>query len=173
MSIFPEGVATMRLLIVEDYKPLLLALKRGLEEEGFTVVTALDGDEANNQARSANFDLIVLDLTLPKQDGLKLLQQWRDVGLKCPVLILLGRDRPDAKVRRLNLGPVDCLTKPFRFDDLLARIRVLAHRNEHPDHHLLRIPDMERDTPRLGTRPKRKHSRGNVPRQAGGAMPSD
>jgi two-component system, OmpR family, response regulator len=129
----PGGFPTMRLLIVEDYKPLLMALKRGLEEEGFTIDIALNAEEANDQALGENLDGILLNLTLPnKQNGLTLLQKWRQAGLKCPVLILTGRDRTEDKDQGLKLGAEDYVTKPFCFSDLVTRIRALTRRKNNP-----------------------------------------
>src|SRR5437660_4485609 len=85
-----EG-ATVRVLLIEDHKPLVRALKQGLEEEGFAVDTAFDGEEGDYKAQSAEYDLIILDLMLPKEDGLSLLQRWRQSGLKTHVLVLTAR----------------------------------------------------------------------------------
>ena len=84
----------MRLLLIEDHKPLVRALKQGLEEEGFAVDTATDGEEGGYKAETANYDVIVLDLMLPKEDGLSLLQRWRRAGLKTHVLVLTARGEP-------------------------------------------------------------------------------
>src|SRR5262245_39914897 len=86
------GSVSMRVLLVEDHKPLVKALKRGIEEEGFAVDTAEDGEEGNYKARTANYDVIVLDLMLPKMDGLSLLKEWRRNGLKTHVLVLTAKD---------------------------------------------------------------------------------
>ena len=82
----------MRLLLIEDHKPLVRSLKRGLEEEGFAVDVAEDGEEGNFKVRSANYDVVILDLMLPKVDGLTLLKNWRQDGMKTHVLILTARD---------------------------------------------------------------------------------
>ena len=94
----------MRVLLVEDHKPLSRALKRGLEEENFAVDIADDGEEADYKARSASYDAIVLDLMLPKTDGLTLLQRWRKDGIKNHVLVLTAKDTTDDKVKGLDLG---------------------------------------------------------------------
>jgi len=81
----------VRLLLIEDHEPLVRALKRGLEEEGFAVDTARDGEEAAHKARTAEYDVIILDIMLPKEDGLSLLKKWRRAGLKSHVLLLTAR----------------------------------------------------------------------------------
>src|SRR5580693_7966443 len=103
----------MRVLLVEDHKPLVRALKQGLEEEGFAVDVAYDGEEGDYKAQTANYDVIILDLMLPKEDGLSLLQRWRRKGMTTHVLVLTARSGLDDKVRGLNLGADDYLTKPF------------------------------------------------------------
>src|SRR5438874_8162032 len=110
---FPErgpqepGVSLMRVLLIEDHKPLCRAMKRGLEEEGFAVDVANDGEEGDFKARSAEYDVIILDLMLPKVDGLTLLRRWRSDGLSVHVLVLTARDRIDDKVKGLDLGADD------------------------------------------------------------------
>ena len=89
----------MRVLLIEDHKPLVRALRKGLEEEGFAVDTAVDGEEGAYKAQTADYDVIILDLMLPKEDGLSLLQRWRRAGLKSHVLVLTARSSIDDKVR--------------------------------------------------------------------------
>src|SRR5215472_3710099 len=119
----PEQILTrrfaVRLLLIEDHKPLVRALKQGLEEEGFAVDVSYDGEEGDYKARTAEYDVIVLDLMLPKMDGLTLLQRWRRDGLKTHVLVLTARGNVDEKVRGLDLGADDYLTKPFELEELL------------------------------------------------------
>lgn len=136
----------MRVLLVEDHKPLIRALKRGLEEEGFAVDVAVDGEEGDFKARSAEYDAIVLDLMLPKVDGLTLLRRWRNDGLNAHVLVLTARDRIDDKVKGLDLGADDYLTKPFELEELLARIRALVRRRHVVKDPIVRIHDLEIDT---------------------------
>ncbi len=136
----------MRVLLVEDHKPLVRALKKGLEEEGFAVDTAYDGEEGDYKARTANYDAIVLDLMLPRKDGLSLLQGWRREGLKAHVLVLTARGTIDDKVKGLDLGADDYLTKPFELEELLARIRALVRRGHQVKDPVLRIYDLEIDT---------------------------
>ena len=136
----------MRVLLVEDHKPLSRALKRGLEEEGFAVDVAEDGQEADFKARGASYDVIVLDLMLPKIDGLTLLQQWRKDGIKTHILLLTAKDTTEDKVKGLDLGADDYLTKPFQLDELLARLRALVRRSHQVKDPILRVHDLEIDT---------------------------
>jgi DNA-binding response OmpR family regulator len=136
----------VRVLLVEDHRPLVRALQQGLEEEGFAVDCAFDGEEADFKARTAEYDVIVLDLMLPKIDGLTLLQKWRRSGLTMHVLVLTARGDLDDKVRGLNLGADDYLTKPFQLEELLARIRALLRRRHQVKDPILRVADLEIDT---------------------------
>ena len=136
----------MRVLLVEDHKPLVRALRQGLEEEGFAVDVALDGEEADFKARAASYDAIVLDLMLPKKDGLALLQEWRRAGMQTHVLVLTARDTLPDKVRGLDTGADDYLTKPFELEELFARLRALVRRGHQVKDPVLRIHDLEIDT---------------------------
>jgi len=136
----------VRILLVEDHKPLLRALKRGLEEEGFAVETAADGEEGNNRARSGSYDVVVLDLMLPKVDGLTLLKQWRQDGLGMQVIVLTARSSMEDKVIGLDSGADDYLTKPFQLEELMARIRALTRRVQKNNDPLIRVYDLEIDT---------------------------
>jgi DNA-binding response OmpR family regulator len=136
----------VRMLLVEDHKPLVRALKQGLEEEGFAVDVAYDGEEAAYKAKATDYDVIILDLMLPKEDGLSLLQRWRRAGLKTHVLVLTARDRIEDKVRGLDLGADDYLTKPFQLEELLARLRALVRRGHQVKDPVLRVHDLELDT---------------------------
>src|SRR5208337_565660 len=120
--------------------------KQGLEEEGFAVDTACDGEEANYKATTAQYDVIILDLMLPKEDGLSLLQRWRRGGMKTHVLVLTAKSGIEDKVRGLDLGADDYLTKPFELDELLARMRALVRRGHQVKNPVLRIEDLEIDT---------------------------
>ena len=136
----------MRILLVEDHKPLSRALKRGLEEEGFAVDTAEEGEEADFKARGATYDVIVLDLMLPKIDGLTLLKNWRKDDIKTHVLVLTAKDTTEDKVKGLDLGADDYLTKPFQLEELLARLRALVRRSHQVKDPVLRVHDLEIDT---------------------------
>ncbi len=136
----------MRVLLIEDHKPLVRALRQGLEEEGLAVDVALDGEEADYKARSSEYDAIVLDIMLPKKDGLTLLKEWRQAGLKAHVLMLTARGTLDDKVKGLDTGADDYLTKPFELEELLARLRALIRRGHQVKNPVLRILDLEIDT---------------------------
>lgn len=136
----------MKILLAEDYYPLARALKQGLEEEGYAVDWAKDGEEANVKAHGMPYDVIVLDLMLPKIDGLTLLQGWRKDGLSSHVLILTAKDQLPDKIKGLDLGADDYLTKPFEMDELLARIRALIRRGHQVKDPILRIHDLEIDS---------------------------
>jgi len=136
----------MRVLLVEDHKPLSRALRQGLEEEGFAVDVAPDGEEADYKARSAQYDAIILDLMLPKIDGMTLLQGWRRDGVAAHVLVLTARGSIEDKVRGLDLGADDYLAKPFELEELLARLRALIRRGHQVKDPVLRVFDLEIDT---------------------------
>jgi DNA-binding response OmpR family regulator len=136
----------VRVLLVEDHKPLSKALRRGLEEENFAVDVAEDGEEADFKARSASYDAIVLDLMLPKIDGLTLLKKWRKEGVHTHILVLTAKDTTDDKVKGLDLGADDYLTKPFQLEELLARLRALIRRSHQVKDPILRVYDLEIDT---------------------------
>ncbi len=136
----------MRVLLVEDHRPLSKALKRGLEEESFAVDLAEDGEEADYKARSTNYDVIILDVMLPKIDGLTLLRQWRKDSIQTHVLLLTAKDTTDDKVKGLDIGADDYLTKPFQLEELLARMRALVRRTHQKKDPVLRVFDLEIDT---------------------------
>ena len=136
----------MRVLLIEDHKPLVRALRQGLEEEGFAVDVAADGQEGDFKARTAEYDVVILDIMLPKEDGLSLLSRWRKDGLSAHVLVLTARGSMEDKVKGLDLGADDYMTKPFELEELLARTRALVRRGHQVKSPLLRIHDLEIDT---------------------------
>ena len=136
----------MRVLLIEDHKPLIRALRQGLEEEGFAVDVASDGQEGDYKARTAEYDVIILDIMLPKEDGLSLLQRWRKDNLNAQVLVLTARGSMEDKVKGLDLGADDYMTKPFELEELLARLRALIRRGHQVKSPLLRVHDLEIDT---------------------------
>jgi len=136
----------MRVLLVEDHKPLRRALKQGLEEEGFAVDAAADGEEGDFKARTADYDVIILDLMLPKVDGLTLLQKWRHEGIKTHVLVLTARGTTEDKVKGLDLGADDYITKGVALEELIARLRALIRRNHQVKDPVVRLFDLEIDT---------------------------
>jgi DNA-binding response OmpR family regulator len=146
LSLALHGVLCVRVLLVEDHKPLVRSLRRGLEEEGFAVDVAYDGEEGDFKAQSAEYDAIILDLMLPKEDGLSLLQRWRRKGMQTHVLVLTARGSLEDKVRGLDIGADDYLAKPFELGELLARLRALIRRGHQVKDPILRIHDLAIDT---------------------------
>ena len=136
----------MKILLVEDHKLLARSLKQALEEDGFAVDLAVAGDEADAKARGAIYDVVILDLMLPKIDGLTLLKGWRKDGLTFHVLILTAMGTLEDKVLGLNLGADDYLPKPFELTEFLARVRALVRRGHQAKDPILRIHDLEIDT---------------------------
>ena len=118
----------MRLLVVEDEKKVSSFIKKGLEEEGYAVDAAHDGEEGLYMALDNVHDLIILDIQLPKMDGLQVLQEIRKQKVKTPVLLLTVRATIEDKVLGLDSGADDYLTKPFAFQELVARLRALLRR---------------------------------------------
>ena len=118
----------MRILVVEDDAPLASILLRTLREESYAVDHAPDGQEAEWLAFENPYDLIILDLMLPRKNGMEVLKTLRDGGLTTPVLILTARDAKEDVVKGLDHGADDYLTKPFNLDELLARVRALLRR---------------------------------------------
>jgi DNA-binding response OmpR family regulator len=137
---------TVRVLLVEDHKPLVRALRQGLEEEGFAVDIAYDGEEADHKARGTNYDVIVLDIMLPKKDGLGLLRDWRRDNIKTHILMLTARGALEDRVQGLDQGADDYLSKPFELEELLARIRALIRRGHDKKDPILRAYDLTIDT---------------------------
>ena len=120
----------VRVLLVEDNRTLSRSLRQGLEEEGYAVDVAYDGEEGRFKAEATSYDAIILDLMLPKEDGLSLIRHWRGKGLTTHVLVLTARGTLDDKVKGLDLGADDYLTKPFELEELLARLRALVRRGQ-------------------------------------------
>ncbi|TCL43402.1 response regulator transcription factor [Harryflintia acetispora] len=118
----------MRILAVEDERDLLDVTAKRLEAQGYSVDRCTDGQEALDYAESAQYDLILLDIMLPKMDGLSVLRRLRGQGNRTPVLLLTARDSIEDRVQGLDGGADDYLTKPFAFEELLARVRVLLRR---------------------------------------------
>ena len=133
-------------MLVEDEARLADNLRRGLSEEGFTVFCAASAEAAEKELKRNGYDLIVLDLRLPGKDGLDFLRQLRAAGNAVPVLILTARGSVAERVKGLDSGADDYLTKPFAFAELLARVRALARRRAAPAQALLKVADLELDT---------------------------
>ena len=135
----------MRVLIVEDEKKVAGFIKKGLEEETYAVDVAYDGEEGLHLGAEGQYDLIILDIMLPKVDGLEILSQLRDQGSDVPILLLTAKDAVDDRVTGLNKGADDYLTKPFAFSELLARVRVLLRRGKAEVKTILQISDLTLD----------------------------
>ena len=135
----------MRILVIEDYPLLRDSLVQGLREQGFAVDAAGDGEQGLWRAGGGGYDVIILDLMLPRIDGLTLLGRLRAKGDKTHVLILTARDGCEDRVRGLNLGADDYLVKPFAFSELLARVRALVRRRYDVKSPTIRIADLEID----------------------------
>ncbi|MGE0885398.1 MAG: response regulator [Blastocatellales bacterium] len=132
----------MRVLVIEDEQKMADLIKRGLEEEGMEVTAAYDGESGLEMAKSGNYDLIILDLGLPGRDGLEVSRLMREAELKTPILILTAQDSTEMKVKGLDSGADDYLTKPFAFAEMLARIRALLRRTMTEDTTKIQIGDL-------------------------------
>jgi len=138
----------MRLLVVEDEKKVASFIKQGLEEEGYAVDVALDGEKGLEMALDEVHDLIILDISLPKMDGLQVLKKLRQQKVNTPVLLLTVRATIEDKVLGLDAGADDYLTKPFAFQELVARVRALLRRRAEAEPALLRVADLILDPAR-------------------------
>ena len=132
----------MRVLVVEDEKTLADLIKSGLEDEGYSVDTAYDGEDGLFLSENEPFDIIILDIMLPKINGLEILKTLREKGIKTPVLMLTAKSEVDDKVAGLNGGADDYLTKPFSFDELLARIKAVLRRHFNEASNTINIADL-------------------------------
>jgi two-component system, OmpR family, response regulator len=119
----------MRILVVEDDKKIASFVVKGLKEAGYAVDHAADGEQAVQMAFSANYDVAIVDIMLPKLDGLSVIGRLRRDGIETPVIILSAKRSVDDRVKGLQLGGDDYLTKPFSFAELLARVQVLLRRS--------------------------------------------
>lgn len=135
----------VRILLIEDYDPLRRPLARGLREAGYAVDATGDGAEGLWFARSAQYDVIVLDLMLPGLDGVSLLRTLRREGNDTNVLVLTAKDTLEDRLVGLNSGADDYLVKPFSFEELLARIHALVRRKYNTRNPRIRVADLEID----------------------------
>jgi len=136
----------MKLLIIEDEHIIATSLKKGLEQEHYTVDLAFDGLTGFDLAASSDYDLILLDLMLPKLDGLTLCQKLRSDNNHTPILMLTAKSQIEDKIKGLNSGADDYLTKPFAFEELLARIRALSRRPQKTNGKILTIGNLSLNT---------------------------
>jgi len=135
----------MKILIIEDEKKVVSFIKNGLKSEGFTVETAFDGEEGLFKAKEENYDLIILDIMLPKIDGVSLCKELRKSGKNLPIIMLTARDAVEDRIAGLNAGADDYLTKPFSFAELLARIHALSRRTPTLSSQAMQLADLMLD----------------------------
>jgi DNA-binding response OmpR family regulator len=135
----------MRILVVEDARRLAGIIRRGLQEDAYTVDNAYDGEEAQYMAETTPFDLIILDIMLPKKDGLTVCRELRSKNINTPILMLTAKDTTEDKVIGLDSGADDYLVKPFAFTELMARIRALLRREAFPKTPKLQVGDLTMD----------------------------
>ncbi len=136
----------MRILVVEDSRHLSGIIKRGLLEEGYAVDNAYDGEEAQYMAETMPYDLVILDVMLPKKDGVTVCRELRAKNVNMPILMLTAKDSVEDKVVGLDSGADDYQVKPFAFSELLARVRALLRREAFPKIQRLQVGDLALDT---------------------------
>jgi len=135
----------MRILVVEDEKKVASFIKKGLQESSYTVDLAADGLKGQLLASQNEYDLIILDVLLPKQDGWTTCRNIREGGIKVPILMLTAMGQTEDKVKGLNIGADDYLTKPFAFPEFLARVRALMRRSIASTQSVLKAADLVLD----------------------------
>lgn len=138
--------ADLRILIVDDDEQLQQQLKKVLEEQRYAVATANDGQKALEAVSQGTFDLVVVDIMMPNVDGLSFLREIREESIDVPVLMLSARGATEDRVKGLDLGADDYLSKPFSIDELLARIRALLRRKNNQADSVLKAGDISLDT---------------------------
>jgi two-component system copper resistance phosphate regulon response regulator CusR len=132
----------MKILIVEDEKKVADFVRKGLQEEGYVVDVAYNGEDGLELATDLSYDLVILDIYLPKLDGLSILRRLREEKVKTPILLLTVRATIEDKVLGLDAGADDYLTKPFAFQELLARVRALLRRRIDSDTTFIKVADL-------------------------------
>lgn len=135
----------MRILVIEDEKKIADFIRRGLKEEGYAVDAAYDGEEGHFLAKTNDYDLILLDIMLPKIDGLTLCRRLKSEANTAPILMLTAKDSVKDKVRGLDSGADDYLAKPFVFEELLARVRAILRKKDSKAVTKLQVDDLELD----------------------------
>lgn len=139
----------MRILVVEDERDLNRIICKKLKVEGYSVDSCYDGEEALTYIDGANYDIIIMDIMMPKKNGYEVLAQIRKEKIATPVLFLTAKDGIEDRVKGLDLGADDYIVKPFHFDELMARVRAMIRRNHGSTTNILKIDDLELD---CGTR---------------------
>ncbi|MGD2135456.1 MAG: response regulator transcription factor [Gemmatimonadales bacterium] len=138
----------MKILVVEDDRTVGQYVQRGLEEQRYNVDVVDDGTEGLERASQTTYDVIVLDLRLPGLSGVEMLRMLRDRGIETPVLVLTAQDAVESKVQALRTGADDYVTKPFAFEELLARVEALGRRPKEIQPPVIEVADLEVDTGR-------------------------
>jgi two-component system copper resistance phosphate regulon response regulator CusR len=147
----------LRILVIEDDRKIASFLERGLREDGYAVDVAHDGNQGATHAHVHDYDLLIVDIMLPGRNGFEIVRELRAAGRTVPILMLTARDASQDVVRGLDVGADDYVTKPFRFDELLARVRALVRRGGAARTERLIYADLEMD------RLKREVHRAGVP----------
>lgn len=132
----------MKLLIVEDEKTLNKVISKRLESSGYTVFSCFDGEEALQTLMKESFDVVVMDIMMPKLSGIEVLKEMKLKGIETPVLFLTAKDTVEDRVYGLDLGAEDYLVKPFSFEELMARIRVILRSKSNRNTNVLKISDL-------------------------------
>lgn len=132
----------MKILVVEDEQDLTKIIKKRLERQNFAVDISFDGEDAIDKTIVNNYDLIILDIMLPKKSGIEVLKELREWEDKTPVLILTAKDSTEDKVKGLNMGADDYLTKPFAFEELIARMKTIFRRGVKEHSNILKNKDL-------------------------------
>jgi len=135
----------MRILVVEDDAALASYIRKGLESEHYAVDVALEGEQGSLMASDLDYDLLILDLNLPKLDGISLLRNLRPSKPQLPVLVLTARPRVEDRVHALDSGADDCINKPFSYSELSARVRALMRRGRPSVESTLQVADLQLD----------------------------
>jgi len=136
----------MRILVIEDDQKLSDIIQRGLSEVGYAVDAAYDGEEGRDMAEMVPYDLIILDIILPKKDGIEVCLELRRKQIKSRIIMLTSRDTVSDRIKGLDSGADDYLVKPFAFDELLARLRALLRREISDGSHVLQVGELSMDT---------------------------
>ncbi len=136
----------MRILVVEDEKRLASFIKKGFEEQSYAVDVAVDGIEAEFLANTNDYDLILLDILLPKQDGWQTCENLRNDGIDIPIIMLTALGEVSSRIRGLDNGADDYITKPFEFDELLARVRAHLRRSHNSLNLIMEVSNLKLDT---------------------------